>query len=84
MSIFEKMAKYPNRKVRYGSSMTWVDTAPGLEPTQVVNGFPWETLGSGTVVDIGESHGGISVALAQSFPSLHFIVQEQAAVMQKG
>lgn len=64
--------------------MTWFSSGPGLEATHVVHGYPWETLRSGTVVDVGGSHGSISIVLAQSFPSLHFIVQDQPKVVQEG
>ena len=64
--------------------MTWFGAAPGLEPIHIVHSFPWETLGSRTVVDVGGSYGAISVALARSFPSLHFIVQDNPAVVQEG
>lgn len=64
--------------------MTWFSTGPGLETIHLVHAFPWDTLRSGTVVDIGGSHGNISIVLAQTFPNLHFIVQDQPKVVQEG
>lgn len=55
--------------------MRFMTREPGLEPDHVVNGFPWEDLGEATVVDLGGSHGAISVALARKYPSLKLIVQ---------
>lgn len=64
--------------------MTWFSTRPGLEAAHIVNGFSWEALQNGTVVDVGGSYGSISIALAQSFPSLHITVQDQPEVVQEG
>lgn len=55
--------------------MRFMTREPGLEPHHVVNGFPWDDLGEATVVDLGGSHGAISVALARKYPSLKLIVQ---------
>ena len=62
--------------------MTWFSTGPGLEAIHVVGGFAWDSIGKGTIVDVGGSHGSVSIALAQSFPSLHCIVQDQADVVK--
>ena len=64
--------------------MTWFSTRPGLEAAHIVNGFSWEALQNGTVVDVGGSHGSVSIALAQSFPSLHITVQDQPEVVREG
>ena len=64
--------------------MTWFSTGPGLEAAHIVHGFRWEALRSGTVVDVGGSHGSISIALAHTFASLRFIVQDRLQVVQEG
>ena len=64
--------------------MTWASSNPGLEAAHVVNGFSWEASQNGTVVDVGGSHGSISIALAQSFPSLHITVQDRPEVVREG
>jgi hypothetical protein len=48
-----------------------VNVAVGSEISDIRKAFPWETLGEGTVVDVGGSNGHISIALAKvSFASL--------------
>ncbi|KAL8919606.1 MAG: hypothetical protein Q9172_004909 [Xanthocarpia lactea] len=64
--------------------MTWFSTGPGLEAAHVVHGFPWKTVHNGLVVDIGGSRGSISIAIAQHFPSLRFVVQDQGEVIEAG
>ena len=64
--------------------MTLSLTGPGLEATHVLNAFDWNTMEKGTVVDIGGSHGSLSVVIAQSYPALSFIVQDRATVAREG
>ena len=64
--------------------MTWFNTGPGLESVHIVHGFPWKIFHGGIIVDIGGSHGIVSMAIAQNFPSLRFIVQDQAEVIRNG
>lgn len=49
---------------------------PGHGPEYLIDGFSWSSIGKGTVVDLGGSGGHISIALAQSFPDLKFVVQD--------
>ena len=64
--------------------MTWFSTGPGLEPIHVLNGFEWNTLENGLVVDVGGSHGSVSIALAQKFQTLQCIVQDRLEVTKLG
>lgn len=82
--MFDELSNYPEREKRYAAAMTWFSTGQGLEPYHIVEGFSWDSIGSGIVVDIGGSHGSVSIAIAQRFPSLHFIVQDQPEVVKIG
>ncbi|KAK8049263.1 O-methyltransferase-like protein [Apiospora phragmitis] len=42
----------------------------------VVDGYPWANLGDATVVDMGGNMGYVSVAIAEVFPKLKFVVQD--------
>jgi predicted O-methyltransferase YrrM len=48
----------------------------GNSPTFLVNDYPWETIGSGTVVDVGGSNGHVGILLTREYPKLRCIVQE--------
>ena len=48
----------------------------GYHVKHLVDNYPWETLGDGTVVDLGGSQGHVSMAIAAKYPSLSFVVQE--------
>lgn len=47
-----------------------------------MKGYRWASLGDATVVDVGGSEGKYSVALAQAFPDLNFIVQDLPEVVK--
>jgi len=61
--------------------MSLFNIGEGYEPVHLLNNYPWKELGTATVVDIGGSHGEVSIALAQRFPSLHCIVQDRPEVI---
>jgi hypothetical protein len=48
----------------------------GYHVKHLVDNYPWEALGDGTVVDLGSSQGYVSMAIAAKYPSLNFVVQE--------
>ncbi|KAI9839066.1 MAG: hypothetical protein M1838_004401 [Thelocarpon superellum] len=63
---------------RVGDSMAWLAAGAAYDASHTVAAFDWEKLGDGTVVDVGGSHGFISIAIAKQYPRLKFIVQDQA------
>lgn len=52
----------------------------GSSPDFLARGYAWSSIGDrslkAVVVDVGGSHGHISVALARIAPCLHFVVQD--------
>ena len=63
--------------------MSWFNTGPGLEPIHVLDNYPWESIGAGTVVDVGGGYGSFSIALAQRFSSIRCIVQDRSEVVRE-
>ena len=53
----------------------------GLARKGLLEHYPWSSIGRGVVVDVGESHGSRSIALAQRFPSLHHVVLDLPEVV---
>ncbi|KAI0512934.1 S-adenosyl-L-methionine-dependent methyltransferase [Xylaria bambusicola] len=45
--------------------------------------FPWATLGSATVVDVGGGVGGFCLQLSHIYPDLQFVVQDRAPALQQ-
>ena len=61
--------------------MTLFTTGKGYEPEPLINNYPWNELGTATMVDVGGSHGETSIAIAQHFPLLSCIVQDRPEVI---
>ena len=52
-------------------------TGQGYEMEHIVKNGPWSSFrDGGTMVDAGGSQGDAMVAVAKSFPSLHFVIQD--------
>lgn len=64
--------------------MTFGAAGPGFEFDYIVNGYDWGSIDNGTVVDVGGSHGSLSIAIAQHFPKLRCITQDLPEVVKVG
>ncbi|EED84669.1 predicted protein [Postia placenta Mad-698-R] len=45
--------------------------------------YPWNCLGTGTLVDVGGGVGGTSLDLAKQFPHLHFVVEDREPTIEQ-
>lgn len=81
---FDELASHPQRDERYAAAMNWFSTGPGLETIHIINGYDWASMGKAIVVDIGGSHGPLSILLSQEFPNLSCIVQDRPGVVEAG
>ena len=79
--MFEFFEEHPDRMNGFKDAMSFLQNAPGLENSHVINGFDWASLGHGLVVDVGGSHGLVSQDLAKAFSSLRFMVQDLPQVI---
>jgi hypothetical protein len=79
-TAYEYYAKYPEKGGRFARAMAGV-TSLDRQTSELRDGFPWASLGDGSVVDVGGGSGHISMSLARSFPQLSFIVQDISPVM---
>jgi hypothetical protein len=80
--MFNFFEYHPDRMSRFKGAMSFLQTFPGLENSYVINGFDWASLGEATIVDIGGSHGLVSIDIAKAFPNLRFVVQDLPKVIQ--
>ncbi|KAI2905805.1 hypothetical protein CBS63078_5259 [Aspergillus niger] len=75
-SFFDYVSQDPARTVEFANSMKAVSTTSLFDTCHLCKSFDWSSLGDGVVVDMGGSTGHVSIALAESFPSLRFVVQD--------
>jgi hypothetical protein len=80
--MFEFFEEHPDRMSRFKDAMSFLQTFPGLENSYVLKGFDWASLGKATIVDVGGSHGLVSIDIAKEFPDLRFIVQDLPKVIE--
>jgi trans-aconitate methyltransferase len=77
--MFSFLAQNPDRARRFAGAMSSTSQA-SLDA--LAEHFNWSSLPSGTtVVDVGGSQGHVSLHLARRFPSLNFVVQDIAEVI---
>ncbi|KAE9377359.1 sterigmatocystin 8-O-methyltransferase precursor [Stipitochalara longipes BDJ] len=80
--MFEFFEEHPERMSRFKDAMSFLQTFPGLGNAYVLKGFDWASLGKATIVDVGGSHGLVSIDIAREFPDLRFIVQDLPKVVE--
>lgn len=76
--MFATLGKDPTRAKRFGGGMQSLTGGEGYELSYLLDSYDWASLDaiSGTIVDIGGSHGFVCIELAHRFPNLQFIVQD--------
>lgn len=80
-SVFSYLEDHPSKAKRFAGAMTSLSTSPGHSPASLIHAYPWSSLGAKTIIDVGGSNGIYSIALAQSFPELKFVIQDLPAVI---
>ncbi|KAH8881982.1 S-adenosyl-L-methionine-dependent methyltransferase [Thozetella sp. PMI_491] len=75
-SFFERKMKHPETMQRFGMAMSsW---SHGDGSAHIRDCYDWAALPKGSkVVDVGGAVGHISLAVAEKFPDLEFIIEDQ-------
>lgn len=82
-SAFAHMAKYPGRPEQFARAMSLFSMGPGYSPRWIIENYPWGSLSSGTLVDVGGSKGEYGIAIAQKYPQIKVVIQDLPDVIQK-
>ncbi|MCJ1247515.1 hypothetical protein MMC30_004729 [Trapelia coarctata] len=77
-SFYLHLAKDPEKIRRFTNCMSQATAGPQWSMHYLTDYFPWESLGAGTVVDIGGSTGQAAFAISSKAPQLKLIVQDMA------
>ncbi|KZM20803.1 hypothetical protein ST47_g8046 [Ascochyta rabiei] len=75
-AYFDFVAQDMGRSIEFARTMQAVSNTGSFENRHLVESFDWPSLGEGLIVDMGGSTGHASLALAENFPDLRFIVQD--------
>ncbi|KAK3173831.1 hypothetical protein OEA41_007163 [Lepraria neglecta] len=80
--FYEEIARFPDRASRFAIAMDLANASQGMKPIHVVENYDWPGLSrNATFVDIGGSHGQVSIELASKFPDLRCVVQDVRSVI---
>ena len=74
--MFEYFETNPKRMTRFLGHMDTLGGSQGWNIKHLVNGYDWEGIGKGKVVDIGGGIGHACLAVAEVAPDLEFVVQD--------
>lgn len=84
--IYMEISRDAHRAKRFANAMSLFHSLPGLQVSHLLDNYDWKSIGneadgSAVVVDIGGSHGYVSIEIAQRFPSIECIVQDRPEVV---
>ena len=75
--FFDLLRTDSKMNTMFSGYMRVVTSSEGASSKHLVEGFDWASLPDGaTVVDVGGSGGHSSIAIAERFPRLNFVVQD--------
>ena len=72
--MFDWLGKNPAKAKRFTNAISTL--VPSSRSPFILEAFDWASLETGTVIDVGGGSGGISILLAETFPSLNLVVQD--------
>ncbi|KAL8656995.1 MAG: hypothetical protein Q9226_002366 [Calogaya cf. arnoldii] len=81
LHTFQFYAKNPQKAARFAQAMAGVSQMD-RQFSELRDGYPWSKFGSGKIVDVGGGSGHVSIYLAQQFPQLSFVVQDESPDMR--
>lgn len=75
---------HPARERRFANAMGLISQQEGYEAFHILRAYEWETLKPSLCVDVGGSHGAVSIELARRVANLRCIVQDLPKVAAEG
>ncbi|KAL9035065.1 MAG: hypothetical protein Q9180_005057, partial [Flavoplaca navasiana] len=77
LHTFQFYAKNPQKAARFAQAMAGVSQMD-RQFSEFHDGYPWSRINGGKIVDVGGGSSHVSIYLAQQFPSLSFIIQDES------
>lgn len=81
-TMYDIFARDAERASRWARGMQVFTERPHFNLSYVTDHYNWASLGQAQVVDVGGSHGHVSLALARKFNNLSMIVQDMERVVE--
>ncbi|PQE24943.1 Sterigmatocystin 8-O-methyltransferase protein [Rutstroemia sp. NJR-2017a WRK4] len=80
--LYDELRANPTRGERWANAMSIYASRIPLSP--LIDSYDWANLSSAKILDVGGGYGPVSIGLAKAFPSLAFVVQDFADVIEDG
>ncbi|KAL8658824.1 MAG: hypothetical protein Q9226_000757 [Calogaya cf. arnoldii] len=84
LPFYRYLGSEPTKSACFAGAMQAFEDGPDISPSYLVENYPWSSVGTGLVVDVGGSLGSVCVAIAEAYPKLNFIVQDRPDVVEMG
>jgi len=73
---FDVIKKDPKRQQQFIDAMSYSHLHSSYSMNHLIDNFDFGAIGHGTILDVGGSHGQVSIAIARRFPDVKCIVQD--------
>ena len=73
---FDVIKRDPARQQQFVNAMDYSHLHPSYSMDHLINHFDFGSIGAGTIVDVGGSHGQVSIEIAKKYPQVKCIVQD--------
>lgn len=84
LTPFAHLEANPPAAKQFSDAMKFFQAAPGLEAHHLLEAFDFSSLKKDALfVDVGGSHGAVSISVAQAFTNIRCIVQDLPATIAK-
>ncbi|KAI0799436.1 putative O-methyltransferase [Xylaria sp. FL0064] len=76
-SMFDFLRMQPSKADQFSKAMRlYSASVPGYSESHLVEGYDWESLGAGLVIDVGGADGHVNRALSKAHPRLNIVVED--------
>ncbi|KAF7861788.1 hypothetical protein EAF04_007671 [Stromatinia cepivora] len=84
LTHFGHLEASPSAAKQFSDTMRFFQEAPGLEAHHLLEAFDFSSLKQDALfVDVGGSHGAVSISVARTFTNVRFIVQDLPVTIAK-
>ncbi|KAL8788742.1 MAG: hypothetical protein Q9195_007149 [Heterodermia aff. obscurata] len=73
---FDIIRREPRKHQQFVNAMSFSHLHPSFGVKYLVDNYDFGSIGPGTIVDVGGSHGQVSTAIARKYPEVKCIVQD--------
>lgn len=73
---FDVIKREPKRQEQFVNAMNYSHLHSSYSIHHLIDNFDFGSIGAGTIVDVGGSHGQVSIPIARKYPHVKCIVQD--------